>query len=46
VDGPIVHKDGVVAEDGTSDELLARGGVYAARHRIEYQTPAEQAVTA
>jgi len=42
----IVHKDGVVAEEGTNDELLARGGVYAELHRIEYQTPAEQAVTA
>ena len=36
----IVLKDGVVAEEGTSDELIARGGVYAELHRIQYETPA------
>ena len=36
----VVLKDGVVAEEGTNDELIARGGVYAELHRIQYQTPA------
>ena len=35
----IVLKDGVVAEEGTNDELIARGGVYAELHRIQYETP-------
>jgi ABC-type multidrug transport system fused ATPase/permease subunit len=39
----IVLKDGVVAEEGTSDELIARGGVYAELHRIQYETPAAPA---
>ncbi len=34
----IVIKDGVVAEEGTNDELIARGGVYAELHRIQYDT--------
>jgi subfamily B ATP-binding cassette protein MsbA len=33
----IVLKDGVVAEEGTNDELLARGGIYADLHRIQYK---------
>jgi ABC-type multidrug transport system fused ATPase/permease subunit len=33
----IVIKEGVVAEDGTSDELLALGGIYAELHRIQYE---------
>jgi len=32
----IVVKDGVVAEEGTNDELIARGGVYAELHRAQY----------
>ncbi len=36
----IVLKDGVVAEEGTNDELIARGGVYAELHRIQFETPA------
>ena len=36
----IVLKDGVVAEEGTNDELIARGGVYAELHRIQFDTPA------
>ena len=40
----IVIKDGVVAEQGTSAELLARGGVYAELHRVQYETaPAQPA---
>jgi ABC-type multidrug transport system fused ATPase/permease subunit len=39
----IVLKDGVVAEEGTNDELIARGGVYAELHRIQYETPASSA---
>src|SRR6266851_3028647 len=35
VDKIIVFKDGVVAEQGTHDELLALGGVYAELHRIQ-----------
>ena len=34
----VVLKDGVVAEQGSNDELLARGGVYAELHRIQYDT--------
>ncbi len=34
----IVIKDGVVAEEGTNDELIARGGVYAELHRAQYDT--------
>lgn len=33
----IVLKDGVVAEQGTNEELIARGGVYAELHRIQYE---------
>lgn len=40
VDKIIVVKDGVVAEDGTQEELLALDGVYARLHRLQYQTPA------
>jgi subfamily B ATP-binding cassette protein MsbA len=32
----IVLKDGVVAEEGNNDELIARGGVYAELHRIQF----------
>ena len=34
----IVLKDGVVAEEGTHAALIARGGVFAEMHRIQYQT--------
>jgi subfamily B ATP-binding cassette protein MsbA len=34
----VVLKDGIVAEEGTNDELIARGGVYAELHRIQYET--------
>jgi subfamily B ATP-binding cassette protein MsbA len=38
----IVLKDGVVAEEGTNDELIARNGVYAELHRIQYEEPPPQ----
>ena len=34
----IVLRDGVVAEEGTHAALIARGGVFAELHRIQYQT--------
>jgi subfamily B ATP-binding cassette protein MsbA len=33
----IVLKDGVVAEEGSNDALIALGGVYAELHRIQYE---------
>jgi ABC-type multidrug transport system fused ATPase/permease subunit len=36
----IVVKDGVVAEEGTNDALIALGGVYAELHRLQYDTGA------
>ena len=33
----LVVKDGVIAENGSHDELLARGGIYADLHRIQYR---------
>jgi ABC-type multidrug transport system fused ATPase/permease subunit len=36
----IVVKEGVVAEQGSNDDLIARGGVYADLHRAQYQHPA------
>src|ERR1700754_5084715 len=33
----IVLKDGVVAEEGTHEVLIARGGVFSELHRIQYQ---------
>jgi subfamily B ATP-binding cassette protein MsbA len=35
----IVLKDGIVVEEGTNDELVALGGVYAELHRIQYEDP-------
>jgi subfamily B ATP-binding cassette protein MsbA len=32
----VVINDGVVAEDGTHEELLKLGGLYAELHRIQY----------
>jgi subfamily B ATP-binding cassette protein MsbA len=34
----VVLKDGVVAEQGTHDELLAKGGVYAELYRVQTET--------
>jgi ABC-type multidrug transport system fused ATPase/permease subunit len=42
----IVIKDGVVAEEGTNDELIARGGVYAELHRAQYEAPPAHAAGA
>ncbi len=39
----IVLKDGIVVEEGSNDELVALGGVYAELHRIQYQNPAAAA---
>ena len=36
----VVLKDGVVAEEGNHDELVARGGVYAELYRIQAGVPA------
>jgi ABC-type multidrug transport system fused ATPase/permease subunit len=36
----IVLNDGVVAEDGTHDELLALDGLFAQLHHLQYQRPA------
>jgi len=36
----VVLKDGVVAEQGSNDELIARGGVYAELHRVQYDASA------
>jgi ABC-type multidrug transport system fused ATPase/permease subunit len=41
-----VLKDGVVAEEGSNDELIARGGVYAELHRIQYETMPDHATGA
>ncbi len=35
----IVLKDGVVAEQGSHDELMRKGGVYAELYHIQYGTP-------
>ena len=41
----MVLKDGVVAEQGTHDELLALNGIYAGLHRTQFETaPAKAAV--
>jgi ABC-type multidrug transport system fused ATPase/permease subunit len=36
-DNIIVLKDGMIAENGTHEQLLALGGVYAGLHRIQYE---------
>ena len=33
----LVVKDGIVAEQGTHDELVARGGVYAELYRVQFE---------
>jgi ABC-type multidrug transport system fused ATPase/permease subunit len=39
----VVLKDGIVAEEGSHDELLALNGVYAELYRIQYETAAAPA---
>jgi subfamily B ATP-binding cassette protein MsbA len=39
----IVLKDGVVAEQGSHDELMKQNGVYAELYHIQYGTPAAPA---
>ena len=34
----IVLKDGIVAEEGSNDELIARGGIYAELNRAQFET--------
>jgi ABC-type multidrug transport system fused ATPase/permease subunit len=41
----IVLKGGVVAEEGTHDQLLALNGVYAELHRIQYEEAAAKAAS-
>ena len=41
----IVLKEGVVAEEGTHDELIARGGVYAELYRIQFSAPVASPVS-
>jgi len=36
----IVIKEGLVAEDGTQEELLQLGGVYAELHHLQFDQPA------
>jgi ABC-type multidrug transport system fused ATPase/permease subunit len=37
----LVLKDGVVFEEGTHDELVARGGFYAELYRVQFGQPSE-----
>jgi ABC-type multidrug transport system fused ATPase/permease subunit len=39
-DSIIVLKEGVVAEQGTHDELIKLGGAYAELYRVQFETPA------
>jgi ABC-type multidrug transport system fused ATPase/permease subunit len=39
----LVLKDGMVAEEGTHDELIARGGFYAELYRVQIGAPVEHA---
>jgi ABC-type multidrug transport system fused ATPase/permease subunit len=43
-DSILVLKDGIVAEQGTHEELLARGGIYAELYRVQFEKePVNQA---
>jgi ABC-type multidrug transport system fused ATPase/permease subunit len=42
----VVLKGGVVAEEGTHDELIAKGGVYAELYHIQFDKPPAEAVAA
>jgi ATP-binding cassette subfamily B protein len=41
-----VLKGGVVAEEGTHDELIARGGVYAELYHIQFSKPPDEVAAA
>jgi ABC-type multidrug transport system fused ATPase/permease subunit len=41
-----VIKDGVVAENGTHDELMARNGLYAELHRTQFDAGSDKVVSA
>ena len=41
----IVLKEGVVAEQGTHDELMKLGGVYADLYHVQFQAPATETAT-
>ena len=34
----VVINEGVVAEEGSHDDLMARGGIYAELHRAQFET--------
>ncbi|MGB9469642.1 MAG: ATP-binding cassette domain-containing protein, partial [Candidatus Acidiferrum sp.] len=36
-DNILVLKEGIVAEQGTHEELLARGGIYAELYRVQFE---------
>jgi len=40
-----VLKEGVVAEQGTHDELMALGGVYADLYQVQFNTEAAKPAT-
>jgi ABC-type multidrug transport system fused ATPase/permease subunit len=42
----VVLKDGIVAEQGTHDELLKLNGIYAELHRVQFSAPAVAATVA
>jgi ABC-type multidrug transport system fused ATPase/permease subunit len=42
----IVLSGGIVAEEGSHDELVARGGVYAELYRIQFNAPAAPVTSA
>ena len=42
----VVLKGGVVAEEGTHDELIAKGGVYAELYHIQFDKPPAEAAAA
>jgi ABC-type multidrug transport system fused ATPase/permease subunit len=42
----VVIKDGVVAESGTHDELMARNGLYAELHRTQFDASSDKVMSA
>jgi ABC-type multidrug transport system fused ATPase/permease subunit len=41
----VVINGGVVAEDGTHDELMARNGIYAELHRTQFDASSDRVVS-